>query len=60
MSLARVDGAAYGQQLSAKADRLRSKFADFNLPELEIFNSQTEHYRMRSDLQFIVLDLHRC
>ena len=48
MSLAKVDGAAYGGQLSAKADRLRSKFADFSLPELEIFASQTEHYRMRS------------
>ena len=48
MSLAKVDGAAYGGQLSAKADRLRSKFADFSLPELEIFDSQTEHYRMRS------------
>ena len=49
MSLAKVDGAVYGQQLSAKADRLRSKFSDFSLPELEVFDSQTEHYRMRSD-----------
>ncbi|CAL5219364.1 g1183 [Coccomyxa viridis] len=51
MSLAKVDGAAYGQQLSAKADRLRSKFADFSLPELEIFDSQTENYRMRTEFR---------
>ena len=36
-----------GEQLSAKADKLREKFADFSLPELEVFDSQTEHYRMR-------------
>lgn len=47
MSLAKVDGSRYGEQLSAKADRLRSKFADFSLLELEVFESQTEHYRMR-------------
>ena len=50
MSLAKVDEALYGQQLSAKADRLKSKFADFCLPVLEVFDSQTEHYRMRSAL----------
>ena len=60
MSLAKVDGAAYGQQLSTKADRLRSKFADFSLPELEIFDSQTEHYRLRSDSPLILLPGHRC
>lgn len=48
MSLAKVDEALYGQQLSAKADRLKSRFADFCLPALEVFDSQTEHYRMRS------------
>ena len=47
MSLAKVDETRYGEQLSAKADRLRNKFADFSLPELEVFDSQTEHYRMR-------------
>lgn len=47
MSLAKVDEASYGEQLSAKADRLREKFADFSLPALEIFDSQTDHYRMR-------------
>ncbi len=47
MSLAKVDEARYGEQLSAKADKLREKFADFSLPELEVFDSQTEHYRMR-------------
>ena len=60
MSLAKVDGAAYGQQLSAKADRLRSRFADFSLPELETFDSQTENYRMRCERLNVILYHPRC
>lgn len=47
MSIARVDQARYGEQLSAKVERVKVKFADFSMPDLEVLESQSEHYRMR-------------
>lgn len=47
MSIARVDQARYGEQLSAKVERVKAKFADFSMPDLEVLESESEHYRMR-------------
>ncbi len=47
MSIAQVDGERYGEQLAAKVERVKARFADHKLPDMDVFNSQTEHYRMR-------------
>ncbi len=47
MSIARVDQARYGEQLCAKVERVKARFADFSMPEVEVLESQSEHYRMR-------------
>ncbi len=33
--------------MSAKVQRVKAKFTDFVAPELEVFESPCEHYRMR-------------
>ena len=38
---------AYEQQLSSKIDHVRALFSDFQLPPLEVFRSDPEHYRLR-------------
>ncbi len=50
MSLPTVLPEQYEQQLAQKASHITSEFADFDLPELELFCSQPEHYRMRAEL----------
>ena len=52
MSIAQVDQALYGEQLSGKVQRVKAKFADFSAPELEVFESQSEHYRMRYAMNY--------
>jgi len=42
---------AYQKQLQDKADRLRTLLAPFNAPELTIYPSSTEHYRMRAEFR---------
>lgn len=49
MSLPNVLPNKYEEQLANKASHIASDFAEFNLPELELFRSQPEHYRMRAE-----------
>ena len=39
----------YTQQLGKKRQRLEQLFSQFDPPELQVFESQREHYRMRYD-----------
>lgn len=42
---------AYQAQLQDKLQWLRSEFAPFNPPELEVFESELDHYRMRAEFR---------
>lgn len=37
----------YAQQIGEKRKRIEGMFANFNPPELQVFESAKEHYRMR-------------
>ncbi len=41
----------YQQQLDEKIDWLKGEFQAFTPPELEVFHSQPEHYRMRAEFK---------
>lgn len=41
----------YEFQLEQKAQRLNDMFAPFGVPDLEIFRSQSQHYRMRAEFR---------
>lgn len=47
MAVTTIDKDRYGEQLSAKVDRVKAKFADFAIPPFEVFDSPADHYRMR-------------
>ncbi len=49
MSLPTVQPERYEEQLAEKASSICSEFADFGIPELELFRSRPEHYRMRAE-----------
>ena len=51
MPLSQIKPEHYDQQLSQKADRIRSLFAEFSPPELTVFPSQPLHYRMRTEFK---------
>ena len=51
MSLAVVKPEQYEQQLEDKAQWVREEFTDFETPELELFRSRPEHYRMRAEFR---------
>jgi tRNA (uracil-5-)-methyltransferase len=51
MPLSQIKPDNYQQQLDAKAQRIRSQFAEFNPPELAIYPSKPLHYRMRSEFK---------
>ena len=51
MSLAVVKPEQYEQQLEAKAQWVRNSFTDFDMPELQVFRSRPEHYRMRAEFR---------
>lgn len=42
---------SYQQQLDAKIDRIRSQFAEYNPPELEVFASPEMNFRMRAEFR---------
>ena len=42
---------SYQQQLDAKIERIRSQFAEFNPPELEVFASPEQNFRMRAEFR---------
>jgi tRNA (uracil-5-)-methyltransferase len=46
-----VDPNNYEKQLDAKKTQFNEQFATFNLPELEVFASPKENYRMRSEFR---------
>ena len=41
----------YHQQLNEKTERLQSLLSDFNAPEVQVFESQETHYRMRAEFR---------
>lgn len=49
MSLPTVQPERYEEQLAAKASSIRSEFAEFDIPALELFRSRPDHYRMRAE-----------
>ncbi|MGI9283302.1 MAG: tRNA (uridine(54)-C5)-methyltransferase TrmA [Endozoicomonas sp.] len=51
MSLAVVEPEKYEAQLTEKVSLTREEFQAFDTPELEIFRSRPEHYRMRAEFR---------
>lgn len=51
MPLPAIDPRLYAEQLTAKAERLRAEFAEFEPPPLELFESPPLHYRMRAEFR---------
>ncbi|MGC9402968.1 tRNA (uridine(54)-C5)-methyltransferase TrmA [Vibrio genomosp. F10 str. 9ZC157] len=41
----------YQQQLAEKTERLTQMFAPYNVPDLEVFESPDQHYRMRAEFR---------
>lgn len=46
-----VDVTQYPSQLDHKLNKLKQLFANFNLPEVEVFESSPINYRMRADFE---------
>ncbi|WP_205662179.1 tRNA (uridine(54)-C5)-methyltransferase TrmA [Alteromonas flava] len=46
-----LDPSTYEQQLADKIADLRGAFAEFRLPDLEIYRSEPQHYRMRAEFR---------
>ncbi|WP_299019985.1 tRNA (uridine(54)-C5)-methyltransferase TrmA [uncultured Photobacterium sp.] len=51
MASTAINPADYQSQLDEKAERIQNIFADFETPELEVFASPAEHYRMRAEFR---------
>lgn len=51
MASTAINPAEYQPQLDEKAERIQNIFADFETPELEVFASPAEHYRMRAEFR---------
>ena len=51
MSLAVVQPEKYEEQLSEKVTQTEAEFQPFDIPELEVFRSKPEHYRMRAEFR---------
>ncbi|MGF1700991.1 tRNA (uridine(54)-C5)-methyltransferase TrmA [Photobacterium makurazakiensis] len=51
MASTAINPAEYQNQLDEKAARIQNIFADFETPELEVFSSPAEHYRMRAEFR---------
>ncbi|MDX1303991.1 tRNA (uridine(54)-C5)-methyltransferase TrmA [Photobacterium sp.] len=51
MASTAINTADYQQQLDEKAERIQNIFDDFETPELEVFASPAEHYRMRAEFR---------
>jgi tRNA (uracil-5-)-methyltransferase len=45
--LTTIDVSTYDAQLVAKRELIEAQFAEFSPPELEVFRSSPENYRMR-------------
>lgn len=46
-----VNPALYHQQLQQKLNEFRQSFAEFSLPEIAVYESPPEHYRMRAEFR---------
>lgn len=51
MSSLDVNPQHYAQQLAEKTERLSDMFAPFDVPELEVYESPEQHYRMRAEFR---------
>ena len=51
MNFAAMDPSLYEDQLNAKAQKLKDLFSTYSVPELEVFASPTQHYRMRAEFR---------
>ncbi|MCE9679759.1 tRNA (uridine(54)-C5)-methyltransferase TrmA [Shewanella sp. AS1] len=51
MNLEAMDPNQYDKQLDAKREKLAQLFADYNTPALEVFSSESAHYRMRAEFR---------
>ncbi|WP_163933752.1 tRNA (uridine(54)-C5)-methyltransferase TrmA [Paraferrimonas sp. SM1919] len=51
MNLNAINPSNYQQQLEQKQQEMRHIFNDFDMPELETFASDPEHYRMRAEFR---------
>lgn len=51
MGLPNVQPENYQKQLDEKLQWLQKEFAEFELPEIEVFESEPEHYRLRAEFR---------
>ncbi|WP_298440598.1 tRNA (uridine(54)-C5)-methyltransferase TrmA [uncultured Ferrimonas sp.] len=51
MDLSALDPSQYESQLATKCERMRELFADYATPELQVFRSEPQHYRMRAEFR---------
>ncbi|MBD8514862.1 tRNA (uridine(54)-C5)-methyltransferase TrmA [Photobacterium sp. CAU 1568] len=51
MAATPINPATYQAQLDEKAERMQALFADVDTPELEVFASPAQHYRMRTEFR---------
>ncbi|NAX47229.1 tRNA (uridine(54)-C5)-methyltransferase TrmA [Photobacterium halotolerans] len=51
MATTPINPATYQAQLDEKAERIQALFADVDTPELEVFASPAQHYRMRAEFR---------
>ena len=51
MALPVVDPSQYDAQLSEKKTDIEQQFVDFNLPEVELFESAKTAYRLRAEFR---------
>ncbi len=49
MSIPQTSPDSYQVQLDEKTERLQAMFSDYEMPSLEVFPSQEQHYRMRAE-----------
>lgn len=51
MSIPHTSSDSYQAQLEEKTSRLKAMFSDYEMPSLEVFPSEEQHYRMRAEFR---------
>jgi len=51
MSLPQVEPDRYAELLTAKKQRVLTQFSEFDLPDIDLYPSPPEHYRMRAEFR---------
>ena len=46
-----IDTSQYPDQLNSKTEQIKQTFAEFTVPELEVFASKPSHYRLRAEFR---------